>query len=150
VIVIGIDPGSVSGGIAIMRQIGPGWSIEPHNMPEVEEDVFELLDSTRGHPRFAFLERVGAMPKQGVSSTFKFGQHYGMLRGLLTALHIPREFPTPQSWQKALGCLTKGDKNISKAKAAQLWPEIKWTHATADAALIAEYGRRELAITGRL
>ena len=119
-------------------------------MPGVEDDVCELLGATGGHLRFAFLEKVGAMPKQGVSSTFKFGQHYGLLRGLLVALQIPREFPTPQTWQKALGCLTGGDKNVSKAKAAQLWPDIKWTHATADAALIAEYGRRELLRTGRL
>jgi crossover junction endodeoxyribonuclease RuvC len=148
VIIIGIDPGG-SGGIALLRPDGPGWSIEPYKMPDVEDDICELLAATKG-PRFAFLEKVGAMPKQGVSSTFKFGQHYGLLRGLLTALQIPREFPTPQSWQKALGCLTKGDKNVSKAKAAQLWPGIKWTHATADAALIAEYGRRELIRTGRI
>lgn len=148
-IIIGIDPGA-SGGIAIMRPIGAvGWSIEPHKMPDVEDDICELLAATTA-PRFAFLERVAARPKQGVSSVFKFGKHYGLLRGLLVALQIPREFPTPQAWQKALGCLTRGDKNVSKAKAAQLWPEIKWTHATADAALISEYGRRELVRTGRM
>ena len=45
-------------------------------------------------------------------------------------------------WQKYLGCLTKGDKNVSKAKAQELFPDLKITHAIADSLLIAEYGRR--------
>lgn len=81
------------------------------------------------------------MPKQGVASSFKFGRSYGFLIGLLTGLRIPYEFVTPQKWQKAMGCLTHGDKNISKAAAQRRWPNEKWTHATADAGLIAEYGR---------
>jgi hypothetical protein len=43
-------------------------------------------------------------------------------------------------WQKALGCLTKGDKNITKRKAQEMFPGIKVTHATADSLLIAHYG----------
>jgi hypothetical protein len=41
-------------------------------------------------------------------------------------------------------CLTKGDKNVSKAAAQRLWPKLKITHANADALLIAEYGRQFL------
>jgi hypothetical protein len=43
-------------------------------------------------------------------------------------------------WQKSLGCLTHGDKNVSKAAAQRLFPGMKITHATADALLIAYYG----------
>jgi len=45
-------------------------------------------------------------------------------------------------WQKALGCMTKGDKNITKRLASELFPAIKCTHTVSDALLIAEYGRR--------
>jgi len=67
---------------------------------------------------------------------------YGTLKGILTALHIPFELIRPVDWQRALGCMTKGDKNISKTKAQQLFPDIKVTHAKADALLIAEHCRR--------
>ena len=60
----------------------------------------------------------------------------------LTAAGIPFERVRPQQWQKSLGCLTKGDKNVTKRKAQELFPMMKVTHATADALLIAEYGRR--------
>jgi len=90
---------------------------------------------------FAVIEKVNAMPKQGVSSTFKFGQSYGFLRGLLIAHRIPFEEVTPQKWQTALSCRSGGDKNVTKAKAQQLWPSHKLTHATADAVLLAEYCR---------
>lgn len=142
--VIGIDPGA-SGGIVIRNINGISFG----KMPETERDIVEMLDAIP-RPRFAFIERVNAMPKQGVSSTFKFGMHYGFLRGVLTALSIPFEDVTPQKWQAAMRCMSKGDKNVTKAAAQRLWPDIKWTHATADAALIAEYGRRRLQETGRL
>ena len=82
------------------------------------------------------------MPKQGVASTFKFGQSFGFLQGILIAAEIPFELVTPQKWQRYLGCRTKGDKNITKARAQELFPDIKCTHAVSDALLIAEYGRR--------
>jgi hypothetical protein len=61
---------------------------------------------------------------------------------LLTGEEFPFEEVSPQKWQKAMGCMTKGDKNVSKAKAQQLFPQLKITHAIADALLIAEYARR--------
>ena len=90
----------------------------------------------------AYIEKVGATPQMGVVSAFTFGRSYGWLLGVLDALRIPYEFVTPQKWQKAMGCLTGGDKNVSKAAAQRLWPSLKITHANADALLIAEYGRR--------
>jgi hypothetical protein len=57
-------------------------------------------------------------------------------------LKIPFEEVSPVKWQKVMGCLSKGDKNVTKAAAQRLFPDIKITHAIADALLIAEYGRR--------
>lgn len=117
-------------------------------MPETEFDIaclFEPFSKLYNRGNFgakALLEKVHAMPGQGVTSMFTFGKGYGFLRGCLSSGGIPFDDVTPQAWQKALGCLTKGDKNVSKAKAQQLFPHLKITHATADALLIGEYLRR--------
>jgi len=137
VIFIGIDPGK-SGGIAVLDP--QGTPLATTKMLETERDLWAWLqqfDDAR-----ATIELVHAMPKQGVTSTFTFGRSYGFLRGLLVALTIPFEEVRPQRWQKELGCTSKGDKNVTKQKAQQLWPELRVTHAIADALLIAEYGRR--------
>lgn len=143
-IIIGIDPGA-SGGIASLQPdqpVGGAPEIETLKLTATERDVSDFLGVRAYAHAHAYIERVHSMPKQGVSSSFKFGQNYGFLRGLLIALEIPFEEVTPQRWQKFMGCLTKGDKNVSKAKAQQLFPKLKVTHAIADALLIAEYGRR--------
>lgn len=137
-LVIGIDPGQ-SGGISFLDENG----VSAFKMPPTEHDIAELLRATT-RPRFAFIELVHSMPKQGVASTFTFGKSYGFLRGVLTALGIPFDDVTPKKWQTEMRCQTKGDKNVSKGAAQRLWPDIRWTHATADSALIAEYGRRVL------
>ena len=136
--VIGIDPGQ-SGGIAYIDSDGcaTAWK-----MPDTERDVYELLRTMDRAGATAWIEKVGPMPKQGVSSTWKFGQHYGSLRMALIATEIPFEGVAPGVWQRSLGCLTHGDKNISKRRAQELYPTLKITHATADALLIATYGRR--------
>ena len=141
--IIGLDPG-VSGGIA--------WTTDGkacvEKMPDTLQDIWDLIYSitfqsgTIARDYKAYLEQVHSMPGQGVASSFKFGQGYGALEMALTAAGIPFERVTPQKWQKALGCLTKGQKNVSKRKAQELFPSMKITHATADALLIAEYGRR--------
>jgi len=124
------------------------------------EDTINYIKTGRREV-FCYLEKAQAFPgsqkvtkcprcsivlktrqSQGVSSTFKFGMQYGTLKGILTALHIPFELIRPVDWQRALGCMTKGDKNISKNKAQQLFPDIKVTHAKADALLLSEYCRR--------
>lgn len=90
---------------------------------------------------FAALERVHAMPKQGLSSTFAFGHCYGVMEGVLSALQIPYELIEPQKWQ-ALAGVPKG-KDGSRARAVQLFPAYaelfirKSDHGRSDAALIA-------------
>lgn len=139
----GLDPGA-SGGVAFLNaDFGSACAYKFDGM--TERDIWDLVRQYRdqnGGVLFACLEQVSAMPGQGVTSMFKFGQSYGFLRGMLTAAEVPMELVTPQKWQKAIGCMTKGDKNVSKAKAQQLFPSVKITHAIADALLIAEYARR--------
>lgn len=143
--IIGIDPG-VNGGIAWISDGKP--CVE--KMPETIADLWELLNhlsaghwSTRGESCHAYLESVHSSPQMGVKSSFTFGNGFGHLEMALTAAGIPFERVRPQVWQKALGCMTGGDKNVSKRKAQELFPQIKCTHATADALLIAEFGRRK-------
>lgn len=137
---LGIDPGQ-SGSIVIQD----GSSISTCKLSETEHDIWEWLHTNVNFlTSVATIEKVHAMPKQGVTSSFTFGKNYGFLIGLLTAVQIPYKFVTPQQWQKGMQCLTKGNKNVSKAAAQRLWPTIKITHAIADALLIAEYGRKHL------
>ena len=139
---LGIDPGK-SGAIAILDH-GKAAAYKMKDM--TERDTWILLSDLvlmSSEIAVAYIELVHAMPKQGVSSTFAFGVSFGGLRMALVAAGIPFEGVTPAKWQRALGCLSKGDKNVTKAKAQELFPSVKVTHAIADALLIAEYCRRE-------
>jgi crossover junction endodeoxyribonuclease RuvC len=139
--IIGIDPGA-NGAMVLLR---PDRSVDIVCFSKsTQAGVVEALAEWRaGETVFAFIERVHSMPKQGVSSTFKFGVGYGFLQGVLTTLKIPFEFVTPMTWQKVLSCQSHGDKNVTKQKAQQLFPEQRIIHANADALLIAEYGWRK-------
>lgn len=139
---IGIDPGA-TGAAAIISEGGLILKLLRFDKMTPREIAEALEDFVGGG--VAAIEKVGAMPKQGVSSTFKFGWNAGWWDGVLAGLGIPlREHPTPATWQRAMGCLTKGDKNVSKARAHEFWPERakELTHATCDAALIGEWLRR--------
>lgn len=140
-ITIGIDPGK-NGGIAVIDEPGKAYA---DKMPETLQDLFEHFDSIclshDGDCR-AYIEQVHSSPQMGVKSAFTFGNGFGHLEMALTACGIPFERIRPQVWQKALGCMTKGDKNVSKRRAQELFPSLKITHSTADSLLIAEYGRR--------
>ena len=136
---IGIDPG-LSGGVAFIPATGEPWA---HKMPETDRDLIDLLrDSINLFEARAVLEFVSSSPQMGVKSAFTFGEGYGRLQMALTALGVPYERVRPQAWQKAMGCLTKGDKNVSKRRAQELFPTLKVTHAIADALLIGEFLKR--------
>ena len=136
---LGVDPGK-SGALSAIHENG---EIEYILCKQTERDLWDWLKGqTDGKDAFALLEKVGARPGQGVSSMFKFGTSYGFLRGILIACTIPFEEVTPATWQRALRCLTKGDKNVTKSKAQELFPAIKVTHGNADALLIAEHCKR--------
>ena len=146
-IYIGIDPGK-SGAMAILDENGVvavhKWTT-PHDMANALRDDL-LVDRTvnKWPACFAVLERLQPMPhaQRGVVASFKLGANYGTWIGILAALGIPHQLTPPGVWQRKLGCLSKGDKNVTKARAQQLFPSMKVTHATADALLIAEFCRR--------
>jgi hypothetical protein len=137
--VIGCDPG-VNGGIAWITDGKP--CVE--KMPDTLQDLWELFrDIASEGECHAYLEQVSSSPQMGVVSAFTFGNGFGHLEMALTAAGIPFARIRPQVWQKELGCMTKGDKNVTKRKAQELFPSIKATHATSDALLIAHYGTKQ-------
>lgn len=150
-IFLGVDPGA-SGGAALITESYQVLSTVKFS--ETERDISEWFrdELKKAHQPFdkpapfdgvaAVIERVHSMPKQGVASSFKFGQSYGFLRGMLIAHGIRFEAVTPGNWQKALGCLSRGQKNVTKAKAQEIFPGVKVTHAIADALLLAAFARR--------
>jgi Holliday junction resolvasome RuvABC endonuclease subunit len=146
-ITIGVDPGA-NGAIAWIDERGKSCV---EKMPDTLQDLWELIRDITNFPRSAidgrkykaYIEQVSSSPQMGVVSAFSFGRGYGNLEMALTAAGIPFERVRPQVWQKAMGCMTKGDKNISKAKAQELFPDKKIIHATADALLIALYGTKQ-------
>ena len=149
-IVIGVDPG-VSGAVAILDGI---WLVAVHDMPVAivgksrkRRDVLEgqLADLLRPHPdAVCWIEQVGAMPGQGVSSTFLFGACYGLCRGVAAGLGLRVELVTPQAWKRHHGLLGT-DKDAARAVASRLFPGASLARVKdggrADALLIAEYGR---------
>ncbi len=144
-IFLGIDPGK-TGGISVHTTSG---AVAYGFTNKTPMDIYETIVTCRNycitdinHKCVALIEKVHSMPKQGVASSFTFGKNYGFLLGCLTALEIPFEYVTPQKWQGYLKCRTKGDKNITKQKAQELYPHLKITQAIADALLIGEYLKR--------
>lgn len=139
---IGIDPG-LTGGIAAITEIGVVHKAV--KMPDTQRDILDVFGEFAG-PQMdrvsALIERVSASPQMGVVSAFTFGKGYGGLLMALTAERIPFDFIAPIKWQNLMGCRTGGDKNISKARAQQLFPDIRVTHAIGDALIIAETCRR--------
>lgn len=137
--IIGIDPGT-NGGIAWITDGKP--CVE--KMPDTLQDLWELLRDVASEGNcHAYIEQVHSSPQMGVKSSFTFGNRFGHLEMALTAAGIPFTRTRPQVWQKELGCLTKGDKNVTKRMAQELFPNIKVTHSTADALLIATYGNKK-------
>jgi crossover junction endodeoxyribonuclease RuvC len=95
-------------------------------------------------PGLAIVERVASMPKQGVSSTFKFGTAYGAIIGILAALEIRTALVTPQVWKKHFRL--DSDKEKGRALALRTFAKTpehfarKKDHGRAEAALLALYG----------
>ena len=146
--IVGIDPGA-SGAIVALWE---GEPVEWILMPTVKvgsatrvnasalADFLETVQASH-----VYVEQVGAMPGQGVSSMFNFGHSCGTVMGVLGAMGIPHTLVTPQSWKKDAGLIGK-DKDAARARAIQLWPSWRDLDAKgkgqayADAALIAMYG----------
>lgn len=143
VCICGIDPG-LSGAIAFYFPSEPG-RVLAEDMPCVAGEVDVDTPAARimqMRPTMAMIERVSAMPKQGVSSTFKFGVSYGAARAVVAVLRIPMRLVTPPKWKGHFRL--DADKEKARALALQLWPGVgcfarKRDHGRAEAALLARY-----------
>lgn len=147
IMVIGIDPG-VKGGVAVRAH--DHMSAMPFKN---EDQMFEYIHALRAQIPEMFdtriiIETEQFMPGDGGVGTFTFGCNYGFYKTVVRLLDPWRKrttFVKPQVWQGFLGCMTGGNKNVTKEKAKQLFPDHpRITHAIADAMLIAEYGWRLL------
>lgn len=145
-IYIGIDPGT-SGALAMISE-----GREAKVLSWDSEDYKNALAaiSVANEHAIACLEKVSAMPKQGVTGMFNFGKNYGHIIGLLEANGIPYELVTPQKWQREFSVT---DKNSSIEVCKRLFPAVslrknqrckKDNDGMSDALLMAEYARRRL------
>jgi crossover junction endodeoxyribonuclease RuvC len=150
--ILAIDPG-LSGGAAVWRQ----GRAECYGMPETQGDVLALVREVRqaadteGDELVCVLEEVSgfAGKAQPGSAMFRFGEHFGFVKGVVQALGVRLVMVRPQVWQKGFGlgtasaCGSKTQwKNKLKAEAQRRFPHLKVTLGTADALLILEYARR--------
>jgi len=134
---IGIDPG-INGGIAVIEN----GQIEAVKCMDTIKDMADHIASLGCTKLFCIIEKVHAMPGNGVVSMFKFGMNYGQWLAILASHNIPYKEVPPQTWMKFYGALPKDRtkrKNHLKHLAQSLYPSIKITLKTADAILIAHW-----------
>lgn len=151
-IVLGIDPG-LSGALAFYDTVSevlvvmdmPTVEVTRNGKSKREVSPALVADMVAGKGvEKAFMERVSAMPGQGVSSMFSFGRSSGVVEGVLAAYEIPTTLVTPQAWMKAMG--VRAGKDGSRERAMQLFPQYSMTFSRkkddgrSDAALIAKFG----------
>lgn len=144
---IGIDVGK-NGGLALISSDGSYVTIpwDDAEFAETMEDIYLCKDKA-----VAVVEKVGAMPKQGVVSMFNFGKSAGFIEGVLQAYKIPYQLVPPNVWKKEFH-LGK-DKQDSIMACKRLFPDAnlfrtdkckKEHDGMAEALLMAEYARRRL------
>jgi crossover junction endodeoxyribonuclease RuvC len=152
-IIFGIDPG-VSGAISVLEN---KKIIEVYDMPtmidgkknkkqvngsQVANIIKERLNGD--NEIIVVVEHVNAMPGQGVTSMFNFGQSFGVIKGICSALSLPIYFVRPSKWKRYFN-LIKTNKDASRTKVIEAYPEIsskqkkKKDSNKADAILIARY-----------
>jgi crossover junction endodeoxyribonuclease RuvC len=147
--ICGVDPG-LSGAIGFYFPAHPG-RVAVEDMPLADGEISATLLAemiVSFQPSLAVIERVSAMPGQGVVSMFNFGRAYGDVRGVVGALAIPVQYVTPAKWKRHFNL--SADKEECRAKALHLFPACadhfkrKKDHGRAEAALIAKYGAEML------
>lgn len=117
--IISIDPGK-TGAISI-RQLGTAEPVV-YDMPDTAPGVVSLLSRLSGDVRVCMIEQQQAYPRQGLSSTFSYGVHCGVLTGAAIAAGLPIEFVTPSNWKRAMGLLNT-NKSAARNKAATMFPD---------------------------
>ena len=152
-IIIGIDPG-ITGAISVLEN---KKVIEVYDTPtmidgkknkrqvngaQVTNIIKENLNKDKEVA--VVVEHVNAMPGQGVTSMFNFGQSFGVIKGICSALSLPIYFVRPAKWKKHFN-LIKTNKDASRTKVIQIYPEIssklsrKKDSNKADAILISSF-----------
>ena len=152
-IIIGIDPG-ISGAISVLENkkilevydtptmIDGKKNKRQINSAQVTNIIKERLNNEK--EVIVVVEQVNAMPGQGVTSMFNFGQSFGVIKGICAALSLPIYFVRPAKWKKHFN-LIKTNKDASRTKVIEAYPEIsnklhrKKDSNRADAILIALY-----------
>ena len=152
-IIFGIDPG-ISGAISLLKN---KKVLEVYDMPTMIDgkknkkqvngsqiaNIFKERINTEDEIT-VIVEHVNAMPGQGVTSMFNFGQSFGVIKGVCSALSLPIYFIRPTKWKKHFN-LINVNKDASRTKAIEIYPEIsnklsrKKDSNRADAILIARY-----------
>lgn len=166
VTIVGIDPG-LDGGVAVltpedeliatvMPVLGTGAGRREVDIKELDvwlDGALREVPIVGFHKVLVVLEKVGPMPKQGVTSTFTFGRDYGKLLALAALNGWSLENPMPQQWKRVILAGTAKDKDAAIAYMQRRYPGVelrastrckKPHHGIADAGCLAEYGRRIL------
>ena len=154
-LIIGIDPG-ISGSICFFEN---GKIIDVVEMPTMTEgkknkrqvngaqvynEILKRINKSEKHNVRVVIEQVSAMPGQGVTSMFNFGQSFGILKGICSAMQLPLFFIRPAKWKKYFG-LINSEKDASRTKAIEMFPYFssnlskKKDSNKADAILIASF-----------
>ena len=154
-LIIGIDPG-ISGSICFFEN---GKIIDVVEMPtmiegkknkkqvngsQIYNEISKRISKFENHEIRVIIEQVSAMPGQGVTSMFNFGQSFGVIKGICSALSLPIHFIRPVKWKKHFN-LIGSSKDASRTKAIELFPNFsndmtkKKDANKADAILIGRY-----------
>ena len=154
-LVIGIDPG-ISGSICFLQN---GRIMDVIEMPTMTEgkknkkqvngsqifnEISERIKEIDKSDTKVVIEQVSAMPGQGVTSMFNFGQSFGILKGICSAMQLPMYFVRPAKWKKYFS-LINSEKDASRSKAIEIFPYFssnlsrKKDSNKADAILIASF-----------
>ena len=154
-LIIGIDPG-ISGAICFFEN---GKILDVVEMPTMTEgkknkrqvngsqvynEISKKIKQVDKKDIKVIIEQVSAMPGQGVTSMFNFGQSFGILKGMCSAMRLPMYFVRPVKWKKYFS-LINSEKDASRTKAIEIFPYFspnlskKKDSNKADAILIASY-----------
>ena len=131
-IIIGIDPG-LSGGIAVLENNKVLNIFDMPVMPEGKKNKRQLnsaqlvsliKENIKSDEEIAVIvEQVNAMPGQGVTSMFNFGQTFGAIKGVCAALELPIFFVRPSKWKKHFE-LINSSKDSSRTKVIEMYPSL--------------------------
>ena len=154
-LIIGIDPG-ISGSICFFED---GKILDVVEMPtmtdgkknkrqvngaQIYNEISKRILKTEKKNLRVIIEQVSAMPGQGVTSMFNFGQSFGILKGICSAMQLPMYFVRPAKWKKYFG-LINSEKDASRTRAIEMFPYFssqlskKKDANKADAILIASF-----------